>query len=119
MIVVVEAIQPLAVDFPDEQAAAGLETPDIARGVGIAPAIPAGRWLVAEFGPFVHGQPVVRAGKRPTIVAIQFLVVRVEIEIAGRLLALPGRVAGTAAPLQDRLDVPVVLHVVWPLFEDT
>ena len=55
MVVVREAVEPLAEDLPDEQAAARLELADVARGVRIAPAVVADR-LVAELGPLVQRQ---------------------------------------------------------------
>ena len=112
-VVVRPAVGAAAEDFPDQQAAARLKHADISRGVGIPPRADQGR--PAEAAGVVHRQPIIGAGHVVGVGEIDRLVV-VEHQVAGRLLVLLG-VAGDAAPVEDRLDVAIVLDVLDPLFE--
>src|SRR5262245_51680360 len=67
--------------------------------------------LVAELRLGVLGQAVVGPRKIAPALAPKHLVVGVEVEVSGRLPAIPGRVTGDTALLKDWLDVAVVFHV--------
>ena len=62
MIVVGEAVEALAENFPDEQAAARLHLTDVTGRIGVTPRIVTDG-LVAKLRAFIERQPVVGAGK--------------------------------------------------------
>ena len=114
-VVVAPAVEPLAVDLPDEQAAARLEHADVARGVRAAATSPMSG-LCPNCAGAVHRQAVVGAGNVVRGLGRFTVVVVVEDQVAGRLVA-PSRVAGDAAAVEDRLDVAVVLDVLDAVLE--
>src|SRR5262249_33661921 len=106
VVAILEAVQALAEYLPDQQAAARLELADGARGLQVAPAVPADR-LVAKLGAVVHSQAVVGAREIAEVVDADGLIVRVEDQTAcGLFPAL--RMAGDTTLFQDRFHVPEV-----------
>src|SRR5205807_815752 len=115
VVVVAEAVEPRAEDFPDEQTAARLERPHVARlPHPLAPTLLARR-LVAEQSFRIARQPVIGTWEVVRDVIPAQLVV-VQNEVARGLLRLLG-VTRDATALEDGLDVAVVLDVFHALLE--
>src|SRR5678815_2466353 len=102
MVIIGEAIEPLAENFPDEQTAARLHFANVAGGVRIAPGIVADR-LVAEFGPFIEGQAIIGAGKFSVLFKRDEFIIGVEDKLARGLGSIL-RVTRYAAPRENRFN---------------
>src|SRR5262245_8248071 len=110
MIVAAETVESLAIEFPNEQAAARLEFANIARRVGISPRIVTKRWM-PEFGPFIERQSIIRPGELALLFECDALIVGVQIEIPRQRPWLVGGMTVHAAPLQNRLNVAKILDI--------
>src|SRR5260370_42572141 len=83
---------------------------NVAGRFGLAPGVPAGRF-VAELCSPVEREPVIGAREVALVFMLDLLVVGVEIERAGRVLAVLRSVAGDAITMEDRANVAVILDV--------